>query len=220
MWPSLYRWTHSFFTATIQDSARRLEYRRSRVLPDTSASVCVAVLGHNDANPLWLESESGSPPNLHPISLLPSDLDCASAVEEQVVAAVCRPCERTDTRSSQDYLVERAVLHASTGCVWDLYHPYVAALCKPYIPGLLYSLIVCVSLFLLLVALKAAAGNEVQGVRFRFTPLELRDGTPPAATGGESISSFGVYRRCLRKHTHERARMHVCVHISSRNISP
>ena len=87
------------------------------------------------------------------------------------------------------------VLHASTGCVWDLYHPYVAALCKPYIPGLLYSLIVCVSVYLLLISIKTAAGNEISGSSFRFTPLELRDGSTPSPGSGPGIAGLGVYRR-------------------------
>jgi hypothetical protein len=113
----------------------------------------------------------------------------------QVVNAVCRPGERSDERSSQDYLVERAVAHASTGCVWDLYHPYVAALCKPYIPALLYSLIICVSLFLLLVAVQTAAGNEMRGRQFRFTALQLRNGSVPLAGSGPRIAGLGVFKR-------------------------
>ena len=74
-------------------------------------------------------------------------------------------------------IVEIAVLRAANGSVWNTSHPFASLLCKSWFPWLL-----CVVISSLLLSLGAYLSlslqqNLVRGFRFRFTTLELRDGT-------------------------------------------
>ena len=99
-------------------------------------------------------------------------------------------------------MAEIAVQRAASGSVWDTSHPFLSLLCKPWFPWLLAgmalyqaaSLAACLRLLL--------GEGLVEGRRFRFTALALRDGSEPAAGGSEpasggsgpGIASFGLLR--------------------------
>ena len=85
-------------------------------------------------------------------------------------------------------MVEIAVYRAADGSIWDTRYPFAALLCKRWFPQLL-----CFIILILLSTLAAylslsLQGNIVQGYRFRFTALALRNGQMVNSSGPGIVS--------------------------------
>ena len=83
-------------------------------------------------------------------------------------------------------MVEIAVHRAADGSVWDTSYPFAALLCKPWIPRLLGSVFAFYLITLAVYMSLIWEQNLVQGYRFRFTALRLRNGRE------ENISRPGI----------------------------
>ena len=113
-------------------------------------------------------------------------------LEQQLLASLTCLTRYRGNGYDKDKVLEEAVAHAADASIWDMSHPFAAAMCKPWIPYLLLCILIAIFVNLGTSIHEIFRHDDIEGFHFRIRLADIPESMPYDIAS--MIHSFGILR--------------------------
>ena len=177
----------------VVEPSRSGEFRLSGVQAEAGSTPVNSEPASNVLNILELSAE---PPLRGADSDEPPEAAAERIMREQFRLSMTSQTRYEGDRYSGAFLrgkmADIAMQRAANGSIWDTSHPFLSLLCKPWFPRILLAMAIYELVSFGLGIQQLRNNGLIEGLRFRFITLEMRDGSTPSNGTGPGIAYFGL----------------------------